>query len=132
MVTGADGAVLELFALFHDSCRNGDGQDPDHGPRAAALVASLRDSIALDPARLSHLVEACRCHTFGAVESAHVTVLTCLDSDRLDIPRVGKQIKPWLLSTDAARAPDVIAWATERAERLATPVLLAEEWGWQG
>ena len=131
-VTGADGAVIEFFALFHDSCRNGDGQDPGHGPRAAELVESLRGRIGLDDARLSHLVEACRCHTFGAAGSAHITVLTCLDSDRLDIPRVGIQIKPWLLSTEAARAPDIIAWATERAERRAFPALLAEEWGWKG
>jgi hypothetical protein len=35
-VTGADLRVVELFAILHDSCRQSDGRDPDHGPRAAA------------------------------------------------------------------------------------------------
>jgi hypothetical protein len=33
-MTGADPAVVELFALLHDSRRHNDAWDPKHGPRA--------------------------------------------------------------------------------------------------
>ncbi len=132
VITGANVEVMECFAIFHDSCRHADGRDPDHGPRAAELVESLRGRIPLDEAELSLLTEACRCHTRGALEHADMTVLTCLDADRLDIPRVGIRIKPELLSTPAARTPALIAWATDRAERRVVPGLLAGEWGWEG
>ena len=132
VATGADCTVIELFAIFHDACRHGDAQDHDHGPRAAVLVESLRARIGIEQARFALLVEACRCHTRGAAERADMTVLTCLDADRLDIPRVGMRIKPWLLSTQAARVPATIAWATHRAQRHAVPSLIAEEWAWEG
>jgi uncharacterized protein len=41
--TGANIELVELFALFHDSYR--DGKDPDHGRRAAEWVASLRSDL---------------------------------------------------------------------------------------
>jgi uncharacterized protein len=131
-VNGADLQVIECFAIFHDACRRSDGHDPDHGPRAAALVQSLRGRLGLDDARCTLVIEACENHTRGASSAADITVLTCLDADRLDIPRVGLRIKPWLLSTPAARAIEIIEWATERARRHAIPDLLADEWGWSG
>ena len=36
--TKANIRVVELFAVFHDSCRESDGSDPMHGPRGAALA----------------------------------------------------------------------------------------------
>src|SRR5215213_7382612 len=38
---GADTHVIFLFALLHDSMRESDGRDPQHGPRAAALAGAL-------------------------------------------------------------------------------------------
>jgi uncharacterized protein len=38
---GADTYVIFLFALLHDSMRESDGHDPQHGPRAAALAGEL-------------------------------------------------------------------------------------------
>jgi uncharacterized protein len=131
-ITGADLAVVELFAIFHDACRQSDGRDPDHGPRAADLVRSLRAAIPLDDGRIAHLVEACACHTRGPRHGAAMTVLACLDADRLDIPRVGKWIRPELLCTAAARNPRLIAWASGRASRRVVPALCVGEWGWAG
>jgi uncharacterized protein len=128
--TGADPRVLELFAILHDSQRWSDGYDAEHGPRAAAFVRGLRADIDLDDESFAHLVEACDSHTRGAPFEAPMTVLTCLDADRLDIPRVGMQIRPDLLFTAAARDPEVLSWATERAVRMSLPSLLEAEWGW--
>jgi uncharacterized protein len=130
--TGADLRVLELFSFFHDACRQSDGRDPAHGPRAAAFVQSLRADIALDDERFALLVEACDCHTRGPRPRAGLTVLTCLDADRLDIPRVGMNVKPELLFTPAAREGSMIMWASRRATRREVPELCAAEWGWRG
>lgn len=130
--TGADPAVLEWFALLHDSCRRSDGRDPSHGKRAAALARTLRNGIDLDDERFELLLEACDCHTRGPRSGAPVTVLTCLDSDRLDIPRVGFTIRTELLFTAAGRSREVVDWATRRASAGVVPAVAREEWGWQG
>src|SRR5881397_1818359 len=38
----ADRALVFLFALLHDAMRQDDGYDLGHGPRAAELLAELR------------------------------------------------------------------------------------------
>ena len=128
--TGADLAVIEMFAIFHDACRWRDGRDPDHGPRSARLAERLGMQTGLNDSQISELVRACECHTIGPGPDASGTVLTCLDADRLDIPRVGIPIKPDMLFSAAAREPGTLAWAADRAERLSIPLLCREEWGW--
>jgi uncharacterized protein len=113
--TGADTRVVELFALFHDSRRLNEGPDPEHGPRGAQLAAQLREhyfQIPDDAFRL--LVTACRLHTS---ETTHTdpTVQTCFDADRLDLGRIGKTPDPRLLSTRAAKDPEIIAWAVRQS-----------------
>jgi uncharacterized protein len=127
-VTGAAIRVVELFSILHDSQRHKEGSDPDHGPRAAEFAHSLRSRIDLPDDEFSLLVEACACHTRGAGANADVTVLTCLDSDRLDIPRVGMQIKTDLLYTDAAKDPEILSWAGTRASRRTIPEIVHGEW----
>lgn len=129
--TGADLAVIELFALFHDACRRKDGYDPDHGPRGATLAWRMRVHTGLDDSQLSELVSACEFHTSGPPADASPTVLTCLDADRLDISRVGMRTRPELLFTVAAREPRNIAWAAGRAASLFIPAVCSEEWQWR-
>lgn len=115
--TGADARVVELFAFLHDSCRDNDGHDPDHGSRAADLARQLNDRfLYLDSHRLSLLAIACRDHTRGYT-SGDVTVLTCWDADRLDLGRIGIVPHPEHLCTDAARDPQMIGWAHARSRR---------------
>ena len=38
---GANLGVVELFSFLHDSQRQSDGTDPEHGPRAAQWINSL-------------------------------------------------------------------------------------------
>ena len=107
--------VIFLFALLHDSMRENDGRDPEHGPRAAAFAAELHAEglLGTTPAQLETLRYACFEHTNGLV-SADPTVGACWDADRLDLPRVWIEPDPALLSTarahegppDLAELPD--------------------------
>jgi len=130
-LTGADVRVVEHFAIFHDACRLSDGEDCDHGPRAAELVRGLRGEIDLDDEAFALLVLACECHTKGPRFPCDETVLACLDADRLDIPRVGFRIRKGLLFTTAARDSAIVEWAGGRAWHDEVPAVIAEEWATQ-
>ena len=131
-VTGADPSVIEVFALLHDAKRSNEGYDPEHGPRAAAFARRIRSAVPLSDALFDLLLTACEVHTRGADPGADATVLTCLDADRLDIPRVGKRIRVEFLSRAAAGETQTIAWAARRAAALRTPGVVSREWGWPG
>jgi len=107
MTEGADVEVVLFFALFHDSMRVNDGRDPDHGRRGSALARELARVLPLEPLQLDQLTAACDGHTDGFV-SDDPTVGACWDADRLDLPRVGIQPDPRLLSTAAARERAVL------------------------
>jgi uncharacterized protein len=127
-VTGADRDVVTLFALFHDSRRENDGCDPDHGRRGADLAARLRGRLFdLPDAGFALLYRACERHT-DALTDPDVTVQTCFDADRLDLGRVGIVPNPKYLCTAAARTPAVIEWAHARAVAYHEPDLVAA-WG---
>ena len=100
---GADTYVIFLFALLHDSMRESDGRDPEHGPRAAALAGALHAEGVLPATavQLETLQYACFEHTNGLV-SDDPTVGCCWDADRLDLPRVWIEPDPALLSTPRA------------------------------
>jgi uncharacterized protein len=102
-VTGARPDVVELFAFLHDSCRHGDGRDPDHGRRAVEFARRLRgECFSLDDEGFALLCEAMEFHSKGLMD-ADVTVQTCWDADRLDLGRVDIQPEAERLCTEAAR-----------------------------
>ena len=116
--TGANKKVVELFALFHDSCRFDDWADPDHGPRAADLAEYYfyeQKMLPCSEEELQLLTTACEGHTYGG-ESDEPTIGTCWDADRLDLPRVGITVDPNRLCTQKAKQYEVIEDARERAE----------------
>jgi uncharacterized protein len=126
--TGADIAVVSLFAIFHDSRRINEGSDPDHGPRAATFAAELRGSVFdLDDHAFQLLFRACHGHTH---ERRHpdLTIQTCWDSDRLDLGRVGIVPHASRLCTDVAKRPETIKWADGRASFRVIPKLVLDEW----
>ena len=99
-VTGADPDVVHLFAVFHDSCRENEGHDPDHGERGADLALSLHgDLFELHEHQLEFLVEACQGHHHGGTSDS-ITIGTCWDADRLDLPRVGIAPEEQYMSTE--------------------------------
>ena len=87
----ADLEVVRLFALFHDSKREDDYRDLEHGPRAEIYLREIRELVPLKDVQFETLCIACRTHTTGQIPE-NLTIATCWDSDRLDIGRVG--IKP--------------------------------------
>jgi len=113
--TGASAVVVSLFAVLHDSRRLNECDDPGHGPRAAAFAKRLRGRVyEVSDEEQELLVLACAGHTS---ERWHpdITVQTCWDADRLDLLRVGITPDPARLCTAAARNPEVLRWACERA-----------------
>lgn len=96
----ADPLVVLLFSILHDSQRVTDGHDPDHGKRAAVYVRQQASSGQLELNERQHklLVAACYGHSRGTV-TTDPTIGTAWDADRLDLPRVGLQPAPALLST---------------------------------
>lgn len=113
--SGADVVVVEYFAALHDACRFDDGYDAEHGARAAELVRALDPTLLpLDDARRELLAQACLGHTTER-SSDEPTIGTCWDADRLDLLRVGITPSARYLSTEAARDPAVIEWATRRS-----------------
>ena len=102
-VTGADPVVVKLFALFHDSCRENEGFDPEHGERGAELALSLHGKLfELHEHQLEFLVAACQGHHHGGTSDS-VSIGTCWDADRLDLPRVGMAPDEAYMSTDEGR-----------------------------
>ena len=103
---GADRELVCLFGLLHDSRRENDHVDPEHGPRAAAFARELHEAgvIVLGSDRIELLCHAIDLHTRGRV-SENTTVGACWDADRLHLPRVGIEPDPTLFSTTLAHGP---------------------------
>ena len=101
-----DRPLVFCFGLLHDTRRENEAVDPEHGARAAAFAGELRHegALALDDERFTALVAALRLHSSGTV-SRDPTIGTCWDADRLHLPRVSIEPNPALFSTDAAHGP---------------------------
>lgn len=114
---GANTTVIELFAFLHDVQRRNDSNDPEHGPRAALLVAEFNDRLFSISSEEQALLEvACHNHTGGTYHE-DLTVRICWDADRLDLGRVGVRPDPDYLCTPEARNPALIEEAWRRSRR---------------
>lgn len=119
---GLDTRVPSLFGLLHDSQRQSEARDIDHGPRAAAYVGwlSRKGVIDLDSESLELLQVACHGHSRGLTD-AHPIVQVCWDADRLDLGRGGVRPDPRYLCTRPAKDPERIErawrWAQDWARR---------------
>ena len=117
-VVGADLAVVELFALLHDSQRRNEDDDPLHGARAAVYAVSLQGGyFVLEAARLEQLAFAIRHHSDGK-RHKDPTIQTCWDADRLDLGRVGIKPSARYLSAQAAGfIEDAYRWSLASGDR---------------
>ena len=119
--TGADPLVIKLFALIHDSCRRDEGDDMNHGNRAADFAQRMFQEgiLHISCEQLDHLDIACKGHSKGLLD-AHPTIQSCWDADRLDLGRIGVRPDPRYLCTEQARCPQRIqrAWDWSRGEAL--------------
>jgi len=123
-------ATVGLFALFHDCRRTHPYADVSHGALAQGYLLSLRNvlrSLGVPDRVVLAAGWACAWHTvidkpresvlFGAVDLRIAgrkmlpgwkpwwfdAIGTCLDADRLDLPRVGIAPSPEYLWTDRAK-----------------------------
>jgi uncharacterized protein len=102
----ADLLVVELFAFLHDSQRENEWIDPNHGSREAEYASSLnRIFFDLNGDQLDMLCLAMRGHSDGGIHP-DATIQTCWDADRLDLGRVGKKPKAQFLSKEGAKHID--------------------------
>jgi len=102
-VTGADEDIVRLFALFHDCKRINEYDDPGHGMRGAEYAKHLNgDLFTLSNTRLDILIYACAYHADGML-SKDLTVGSCWDADRLDLPRIGIIPDPNYMSTEPGK-----------------------------
>lgn len=124
--TGARVHVVRLFAVFHDSRRTNEDDDPGHGRSGAVLAASLRGQLfSMTDEDFELLRIACTDHTMGKT-MGDVTVQTCWDADRLDLGRVGIRPHPRYLCTHAAKNPQTIGWAYERSIEGFVPTIVSK------
>jgi len=101
---GADETIVILFSMFHDAERWTDGHDPQHGQRAAKLVADLHgDLFQLNQESLELLCVACEYHHQGGTTD-DLTIGTCWDADRMDLTRVQTVPDVRLMSTDVGKS----------------------------
>ena len=101
--TGANFKVVELFSVLHDARRQNENHDPEHGHRAATLARECNGRwFDLNDVEMQDLDDACYYHADGFTKHT-ITVMTCWDSDRLDLGRVGIKPDTKYLCTDAAK-----------------------------
>lgn len=107
--------LVDLFSLLHDSQRQEEGRDPEHGPRAEIFIRDLARTglLQLPPDELDLLSMACRLHSKGITDGPLIAQV-CWDADRLDLGRVGISPQPGKLCTAAAREPMLFRWAVDR------------------
>jgi uncharacterized protein len=103
-----DAGLVLLFGLLHDSRRENDMDDPEHGPRAELYMRELieRRVLTISDSRARVLGMAMRLHDAG-LTSLDPTIGACWDADRLQLQRFGYDLDPERLSTRAARTSGV-------------------------
>lgn len=76
--TGGNLHFVDLFALLHDSKREDEDHEPDHGRRAAEYVRTLQGLwFSLENAELELLCHACALHSDGFTQEES-TVQECI------------------------------------------------------
>ncbi len=102
---GGDPEVISLFALFHDSQRINDYEDPEHGARGASLATEFHSAgrLKITEDQLRLLVFSCTHHT-DTTHHTDATVSACWDADRLDLTRIRVVPDPLMLNTASAKS----------------------------
>ena len=100
---GADLEIVNLFAFLHDSQRENEYSDPDHGLRAAKYAKQLNHVFfELRDIQMTLLIKALEGHSKVGVHT-NSTIQTCWDADRLDLGRVGIKPAPEFLSKEGQK-----------------------------
>lgn len=100
---GADPGFIVTFAMLHDTMRENEYDDPEHGARAAGLYRDLSQDP--DPDLVYTLVGHNAVPTATNHDNPNVGI--CWDADRLNLPRVNIKPDDKYLTTDAAKTADM-------------------------
>lgn len=97
--------MIGLFAFIHDSKRENDEEDPEHGLRAAKYARELHKKglLGLLDDQLERLCFACEYHSNSRAKSDDMFTKICWDADKLDLWRVGITPDEKYLHTDMAK-----------------------------
>ncbi len=135
LAEGVSPEVPRLFAWLHDSCREDEGEDPQHGPRAAEFAGRLHRQglLPIGHEELALLQSAIEKHSEGHTRG-HLVERVCWDADRLDLGRVG--IIPHIRhlctpsACDPVRMEQALAWSRggPRPNAPSLPVLSRPRW----
>ena len=108
--TKADIKIVNLFAYLHDSRREDESDDLEHGKRASVFVRELYDRklLSISKEQLDKLLFACEHHNNPNIKSEDITIQTCWDADMLDLWRIGVMPDKHFLNTDFAKQEKVI------------------------
>ena len=100
-IPGANPFVIAAFAYLHDIERNDSESDPGHGERTAELIDRIRPIYLADfsDVEIQLLKDACRLHE-NPRQTGNATIDICLDSDRLDLTRLGIYPDPETMVTE--------------------------------
>lgn len=101
-INGADLKVVTLFAFLHDSQRENEYRDPEHGLRACYFFKNNLQYFVTNIVQYHQLTTALTKHSDGRM-SDEITIQTCWDADRLDLVRLGIHPDPRLLSKEAVQ-----------------------------
>lgn len=87
---GADKEVISAFAFLHDIGRTRESEEAGHGKEAFKIITEQlsKDKLELSADQYRKLLDAVFQHDMANAESDDITVQTCWDADRLDLPRV--------------------------------------------
>lgn len=119
-INGADQTVIDYFGLLHDSQRENDGSDLEHGKRAGKFVRRIIDDgmlSNLSTRQQEQLYYACLYHHVSNAVSDDVTVQTCWDADRLDLWRVMTIPDREMLYTSAAKTEEAFEYSKNLQEK---------------
>lgn len=116
--------IIEYFSILHDSKRETEKLDKNHGQRSANFISEIRDKyITLNDHDFKILYEACLGHNTTKFHE-NLTIQVCWDADRLDLLRAGIVPAPEYMNTQLAKDNDVIESANKRSvENFAPPIL---------
>ena len=127
---GADFQVVDLFSTLHDSQRENEDYDPNHGFRAAEYVQTLftKGLLPIDKKQLGQLKFACAYHSERNTQSNDITIQTCWDADRLDLWRVNITPDEKYLHTNIAK--EVLERMKASRLKIKTDENINNAWEW--
>jgi len=106
---GADKSVVSAFAFLHDIGRERESEEPRHGEKSMELVKKSFN-LELSTDQQEKLLFAISEHDKSDAKSDDITIQTCWDADRLDLPRVYILPDRELLYTEVGKSQETFEY----------------------